>query len=325
MTGSASDTIVVSGGDAAYFPLVDELRSSLAAAAGSSPLAFGVVDAGLTAAQAEALRAAGCSVERLPELPQLDRRVLQKRPGLAVNLAKPWLDQLFPGFRTIVWLDGDTWVQDFAVIRLLCGAAETGGLAIVPGSGRFRERQSEVRWLLGGIGGLCQMRSFLFKNGRHAGLPQRVLRDIGGRALLNAGVFALPADAPHWRMLRTWQAKILGRGGKPFTSDQMAIALTIYTEGLPVQLLPDTCNYIGPWRVDINAPALVEYYYPYQRVGIVHLAAQRKIRFDPEAIIEIDGIDGRRYALNLRYGHFQRMAAALARQGEPETKRTLAA
>ena len=303
------DAIAVTGGDSVYFPLIEELRQSLLAAAPRGPLAFGVIDAGLTAEQVAYLRDSGAFVVRVPDNPAFPKGALAKRPALAANFGKLWLDRLFPGVETILWLDGDTWVQDYRAVELMLGAAQhNGSLAIVPGGGRYWERQVELRFLFGGIGGLAQLRTFNFKNGRHAGLPLKVLRDLGTRALLNAGVYALRADSPHWAAMRRWQAYIFRHGGKPFTSDQIAMGLSVYQDGLPVELLPTTCNYIRPWRVDLSGPAIVEFYYPYAKVGIVHLAGQKEIRFDPNATAEVLDLEDRVHRLSLRFGHFQRMA-----------------
>ena len=295
--------LIATGADAAYFPLASELWDSVQAV--SAEVGFGVIDAGLTEPQRAWFAERGAQVVR-PRLvaPAAERA----RPALAVNLGKLWLDELFPGFDVLIWLDADTWVQDWDAVALLAGAAGGGALAIVPGSGRAWTRQLDVRWLLGGIGGLAQVRSFNFKNGWHARLPLSVCRDIGNRALLNAGSFALRADAPHWARLRHWQAHIL-RHGKPFTSDQLAMALVVYHEGMAVELLPTGCNYVAPWRVDPARPALLESYYPYKPVGIVHLAAQKTMRFDPSVTVPLTGTDGRIWQASLRHGWFQRAMA----------------
>ena len=136
-----------------------------------------------------------------------------------------------------------------------------------------------------------------------------MLKDLATRPLLHAGAYALRADAPHWEAMRRWQALILRRG-KPFTSDQLAMALAIYTDGLSLQLLPETCNYIHRWLFDSVNGTLVESWYPYPRIGIVHLAGQKRMRFDPEAAVEVMGLDGRAHMLSLRYAPFRRMAAA---------------
>ena len=299
--------LIVTGGDSVYFPMIEELRRSLLAAFPDNTPPFGVIDAGLTPAQIAHLRGVGAIVASLPEDPALPAAMLRERPALAANFGKLWLDRMFPGHDILIWLDADTWVQDPAAVRLVAGAADTGALAIVPGGGRYWDHHIEVRWLLSGIWSLAQIRSFNLKNGRHAGLPLKVLRDIATRPLLNAGVFGLRVDAPHWAAMRRWQAHILRRG-KPFTSDQIAMALAIYADGLRVELLPDTCNYIRPWRFDPREPALVEFYYPYPKVGIVHLAGQKEMRFDLSATTEVLDLENRPHRLSLRYGRFQTMA-----------------
>lgn len=299
--------LIVTGGDAVYFPLIDELRRSVLAAFPDNPPAFGVIDAGLTPAQADQLRGTGAVVATLPNDPALPAAALRKRSALAANFGKLWLDRMFPGHDVLIWLDADTWVQDPDAVRLVEGAARTGALAIVPGGGRSWERPIEVRWLFGGLWGLAQVRSFNFKNGRHAGLPLPVLRDLGTRPLLNAGVFGLRADAPHWDAMRRWQARILRRG-KPFTSDQIAMALTIYVDGHKVALLPEGCNYIRPWRFDPSRALLVQDWYPYPPVGIVHLAGEKRMRFDPTATIEVPDLDNQPHRLSLRFGRFQETA-----------------
>ena len=310
--GPVLSPILVTGGDAVYFPMIEELHASIRAAAPGSMPAFGVIDSGLTPDQVASLRGLGAIVVKLPDDPAFPAAALRRRPALAANFGKLWLDRLFPGHDFLVWLDADTWVQDYAAIELAIGAAGNGALAIVSGGGRYWERPIEVRWLLGGLWGLAQIRSFNFKNGRHARLPLAVLKDIGTRPLLNAGVFALRADAPHWARLRHWQARVL-RHGKPFPSDQIAMALAIHTDGLPVELLPDTCNAITGFRFDPCAGALVEAYYPHGRIGIVHLAGEKTMRFDPDATIDVPDLLGRPHRIGLRYAAFKRMARGIAK------------
>jgi hypothetical protein len=295
---------LVSGADSAYFPLAQELFASVEAAAPGGKVAFGFIDGGLTEIQRAWLLERGVRLVQ-PQPPAAARHAVSKHPWLAVSFAKLWLDTLFPDHSTIVWLDSDTWVQQWSAIDLLLGAAETGALAIVPGAGRFAARQIDIHWLLGGLGGLGQVRSFNFKNARRAHLPLAIRRDLGTRAELNAGVFALRWDAPHWSRMREWQALIL-RHGEPSTTNQLAMALAIYADGMPVELLPTFCNYISPQRVDPISVTLVELYYPYSPVGIVHLASEERMRSDPTATTQLLGVDGATYHANLRYGLFRK-------------------
>jgi len=297
--------LLATGADAGYFPLVQELIASIDDAMRDETMSIGVLDGGLLPEQVSWLEAQGATVVR-PPVPDAAVAAVRKRPALAVNLGKLWLDICFPGYDTLVWLDADAWVQDGAAITELLGGARNGALAIVPGSGRCWPRLIDIRWWLGGLG---ENRSFNYKNAKNARLPLGICRDIGTRALLNAGVFALRADAPHWEVMRRWQMQIL-RHGKPFTSDQLAMALAVYTDGHPVELLSDWCNYITPFRIDPSKGELVEFYYPYRKIGIVHMAAKKEIRWDATATMPILGTDGVTYNLSLRYGVMQRMIGA---------------
>ncbi len=303
---------IATGADADYFHLVQELVASIAHAAPDLRIPVAVINAGLNADQLTWLSGNGIIVIP-PSAHDAVATAVRKRPALAVNLGKLWLDTYLPNYDTIIWLDADTWVQDWAAVQLLIDAAQTGALAVVPGAGRFHDRVITIRWFLAGIG---QVRSFNYKNARNAWLPLAICRDLGTRAQLNAGAFALRTDAPHWQAMRRWQQRIL-RHGKPFTSDQLAMALATYTDGLPLELMPTRCNTIVPRRVDTKRIELLELYYPYRPIGIVHLAAQ-KMRRDEHATVPVLGDDGRTYHVNLRYGIFQRMMReATAARAEP--------
>jgi hypothetical protein len=225
------------------------------------------------------------------------KRALQGRPALAINLGKLHLDQMFPGFRQIVFMDADSWIQDWRAIEYLLGASSGGALAITPSWNRYREHAVPVRWWLWRF---PQLRSFNIKNARHAGLPQRVRREVGVKADLNAGVFALNTSAKHWERMRQWQRLIL-RKGKPFTSDGLSMALTCHIDGYPLQQLPAFCNYMEKWLYNPVTGKLVDYFYPHEPVGIVHLADQKVLRFDPTARIAVAGTDGRTHQISLRF------------------------
>jgi hypothetical protein len=89
--------------------------------------------------------------------------------------------------------------------------------------------------------------------------------------------------------------------GRLFTSDQLSMAGAVYLDGLPVELLPEWCNYIGPWRFDPERRELVEYYLPNRRLGVVHMAGEDAMRADPGACGPVLDMEGRMHMLSLRY------------------------
>ena len=232
-----------------------------------------------------------------PASPSL-QSAIARRPALAVNLAKLWLDQLFPEFDVIIFLDADTWVQDWRAIHLLAGAAEEGALAVVPSWNRYRGVIAPIMWV---FGFWPQVRTFNIKAAYLAGLSWKIQKQISLRGDLNAGVYALKRDAIHWDRMRHWQEIILKRG-RPFTSDGLAMALATHVDGCPLQLMPAFCNFVEPWLYDTEKKALVDVYFPHDPVGIVHLANQKTIRFDRHAQIPVPCTDGATRHLNIRYG-----------------------
>ncbi|MCE2565721.1 glycosyl transferase [Komagataeibacter sp. FNDCF1] len=288
--------IIVTGCDDTYFTLVMELVASIR---DHTPTPIGVIDCGMTPDQIAALHARDIRV-LAPFIPDYaPPRALRRRPSLAINICKLWLDRMLPEFDLILWLDADTWVQDGAALERMFAAAESGTLAIVPEIGAKTANLLGVRWI---CPGWMQIRSFLYKNATRARLPFSIRRRIGARPLLNAGVFCLHRKATIWPVLRRWQALILPRRGMAFTQDQLCMALAVYIDGLPVTLLDNSHNYLGPWLLDESTGQFANLFFPHPPVGIVHMASQKAMRAALENTMSIPTLQGGQVAVNLRYG-----------------------
>jgi hypothetical protein len=95
--------------------------------------------------------------------------------------------------------------------------------------------------------------------------------------MINAGVFALQAGAPHWAGC----AEVLGRALQRSTdmTDQMALNVLVYDKGFAHEPLPSRCN----WPVhhatpawDVERSLFVEPAMPYEPLGILHLTIYTK-------------------------------------------------
>lgn len=290
--------IVVTGGDAGYFPLIEDCVASLRSFRSADLLAIGVIDGGLTGEQRDRLTTHwGARVLQLGWGFDIPARRIGGREHLKVLTSRTFLDTHLPEHEVIVWLDGDTWVQDIAAINLLVRGAETGRLAVVSQSSRYAQVAMSLRWA--GLG-YAQVRSILYKGARRAGLPEADARQIGDKPTLNAGVFALRRDAPHWEVWRRRQAEVM-RKGRIFTADQLALGMIVHLDGLPAELMPETCNYMGPlWTCTEDEGTLVERYLPNAPVGVVHLAGYDAMRTDPGLTTEVRTVDGRTVRKSLR-------------------------
>ena len=292
------DFIIITGGDAAYFPLIEELLQSIADSAPNGlTVPLGLIDAGLTDAQKQTLAARGVQIVSPPWEHDISPLKHRNRLYLRANLGKVFLPKYFPQYQTLIWLDADAWVQDWAAVELLYQGAQTGALTICPQSGRYFKVDVPVRWWLGPLN---SVRSINFKNASRAGLPWRICQALALKPTLNAGAYALQATAPHWAAMQRWQEKIIKKG-RLFTSDQLAMALATHYEGLPLHYLPEWCNYMGPWRMDAETRTLVEYYLPFRKIGFVHLAGLDAMRRDETETLPVADLAGREVQLSLRY------------------------
>ena len=284
-------TIAITGGDAAYFDLMRDCIESLQASGEGQALALGVLDCGLTEAQREWCRERGAILV----VPQWDfdfpgRDAL--KDGYKALTARPFLPRYFPGFDLYLWIDGDCWVQQGDAVGLFLAAARTGALAAAPEIHRSMRHYRHAWQEFSSINGAAFEACF----GRE--IAERLIR----YPLINAGVFALAADAPHWQ---GW-ARLLGEALQRSTdmTDQVALNVLVYDRGYSCEPLPSRCN----WPVHHATPAwdaarrlFVEPALPYEPLGILHLTIYTK-RFATLDVREVGGPDaGRVRARSLRW------------------------
>ena len=179
--------IALTGGDAAYFDLMHDCIASLRATPEGRALALGVLDCGLTDEQRAWCREQGAELV----VPQWDfafpgRAAL--KDGYKALTARPFLPRYFPGFDLYFWIDADCWVQQGDAIDLFLTAARTGALAVAPEIHRSMRHYHHAWGEFSAVCGAAYEACFDKET------AERLIR----YPMINAGVFALAADAPHW-------------------------------------------------------------------------------------------------------------------------------
>ena len=289
--------LIVSGGDSKYFDLLSELLLSLRRIPNGDKYNLAFLDGGLLANQKLFFTNNGVVVVDPGWRHPLAEKRCRGRNHLKINIAKLHLDKIFPTYKTIIWLDGDTWLQNDQAIKLLTMVAKKNKFAIVSQASRLQDKHIEFRsWIFG----LVSLRNILYKNAKRAGLPPSIIKKLQAKPTLNAGSYALSVDAPHWERFRFWQDIALKKG-RLFTSDQLAMGLTVYEDKMPFEALPDICNYMGPWRWCTKRKLFIDYFAPYDPVSVVHLAGQDHMRVDDKYVIEIHDEDDNKIKKSLRY------------------------
>lgn len=253
-------TLVVSGADEAYFPLLDELISSLLQWEPRPFAAIACLDVGLAPQSRIALeRRVAHVVEPRPDLP-IDAARCAEQPGLRARTAKPFLPRYFPGYDIYLWIDADAWVQKRFAIDWYIGAAAQGFLAAATHvHAAYLTDPGTVNW----------------RKERMAGyFGQESVARIRWDMYLNSGVVALRADAPHWSVWAASFARGLEATGGKIITDQTALNQAVWMEGLPVCPLPAVCN----WLTHLAFPAFhavrgcfAEPVAPAHDIGILHL------------------------------------------------------
>ena len=101
-----------------------------------------------------------------------------------------------------MWIDADAWVNTWETIELYFKACENKKLAIATSADRSYGRVLRAEWF---FGSLAKIKSQNYKHAKSSGFSEKIAREVALKPHLNIGVFALEADAPHWKM---WQVNL---------------------------------------------------------------------------------------------------------------------
>lgn len=258
--------IAITGGDAAYFDLMRDCIGSLRATAEGRALALGILDCGLTDDQRAWCCAQGATlVEPVWDFDFPGREKL--KDGYKALTARPFLPRYFPGFDLYLWIDGDCWVQQGDALSLFLAAARTGALGAAPEIHRSMRHYRHAWTEFSTINGAA------YEEGFGKEIAERLIR----YPLINAGVFALSAEAPHWAGWAGLLGEALQRSAN--MTDQIALNVLVYDKGFACEPLPSRCN----WPIHHATPAwdeerrlFVEPAMPYEPLGILHMTIYTK-------------------------------------------------
>ena len=174
-------------------------------------------------------------------------------------------------------------------------------LSIATSADRAYGRVLRAEWVFGSF---ARVKSQNYKHAKSSGFSEKISREVALKPHLNIGVFALEAKASHWEV---WQKNLRAalKSGKIWGSEQIAMNITIYHDGLNVEILPAYCNWtlIEALKFDKEKNTLVEPYLPNHEIGIVHFAGKNndQIRNDKNFISKVKATDGSLVEMKLRF------------------------
>lgn len=296
-----SKTVFVSGCDANYFPMLLEWLHSLQRLDLSRDFDVCILDAGLKPEQIERLQPHVKSVVN-PEWPvELPARKI-KGKYLKACVCRPFLPQIFPGYETYVWMDADTWIQNWNHTEMFLRGAKKGKITLTAQVDRSYPRGgARVKWL----GRLpLKIRGFYFSNALQA-FDFKTAKALLPYHVLLAGMFALRADAPHWAR---WQelVKTAMTKGKVFTAEQLCLGKMCYLEDFEYEILPGYAHWLCEFKPlwDEEKQAFVEPFLPHEELGVLHISGFDEMRIDRSQTTEFHTTSGHIIEYTYRYPFF---------------------
>ncbi len=268
MAEGALRTIIVTAGDSKVMATLQGLIRSLEAFPQRQDVEIGCLDVGQNDTDRAWLTEHGVLLAE----PMIHMGIPESRlkPYERAFLARPFLREYFPGRDIYIWIDSDVWLQGWWVIEAYQKGALETGLAIA----HERERGYVFQaWLMAWFA-----KHFVLSYGPLDGAW------LLSRPHLNAGVFAISRDSPHWELWAQYYQAACDRTGKFLPYDQFSINRLVHGGVLKrptvgTTILPPRYNWICDRGVPMWNDAegtLCEPYAPYRTIGAVHLAGPGK-------------------------------------------------
>ncbi len=265
MEAGANRILVVTAADSRFLPFLEGLLASLRTTRQRADVHYACFDIGLAASDRTRLAALGLW---LAEPGGHFGIAAETQPAsLRSFLARPFLPEYFPGFDVYVWIDSDVWLQDEGVFDNYVAGARRHGMAIAHEVTRNYRFQP---WLLAWT-------AKHFVKGYGIGKAAWLL----SRPHVNAGFFAIRADAPHWAAWADCYARAIRRSGALVPHDQFALNEALHSRRYELKtcLLPPINNWICDRGIPMwndQAGAFCEPRTPFRPLGALHLAGPAK-------------------------------------------------
>ena len=295
--------VIISLADSNYYDLLDELVDSIKRFKQSENTAICILDAGLTEEQKKQLLLKVDDIKPANWDIEVSQLKVRGKEWLKSQVSRAFLPKYFPGYKKYLWIDADAWVNSWNAIDLYFKGCENNKLSIATSADRAYGRVLRAEWVFGSF---ARVKSQNYKHAKSSGFSEKIAREVALKPHLNIGVFALEANASHWEI---WQKNLRSalKSGKIWGSEQIAMNITIYHDGLDVEILPAYCNWtlIESLKFDKEKNTLVEPYLPNHQIGIVHFAGKNndQIRNNKSFVSKVKTTQGDLIEMKLRFNN----------------------
>ena len=299
--------VIVSLADSNYFPLLEELISSIERFSESKNVAICILDAGLTKEQKQILSLKVDEIKSAEWDIEVPDNKIKGREWLKSQISRAFLPKYFPNYEKYLWIDCDAWVNNWESIDLYFKACENEKLGITQTIGPGYKITSKVNWV---FGKLAIIKSQNFKHAIKSKISYEKARKLAFAPHINIGVFSLEKNSSSWKI---WQNNLQEtlKGGDIFGSEQLAMNMSVYIDNIETEFLPLNSNWITSNllpKFDEDNNTFVEPYLPNYKIGIMHLAAgiwkdNKDMRLNKEITIDIKTLKGKILNKSLRFNN----------------------
>jgi len=302
--------IITTFSDKNYFHLLKDLLASIKRFPQSKNIALGILDGGLDDEQREYVKNEANFLEIAKWDIEVNQLKVRGRNYLKNHVCRAYLPNYFPNFEKYIWLDCDTWVNDWKAIDYLIKGCENGKLAAVQTIAPGYRDVGNVRWLFKSF---ARVKTQNFKHAISSGFSYEIAHKIAFAPNINAGVFSLEKDSNFWKIWRGYLLQAIKKG-RVFSSEQLAMNIAVYYNNEPVEFLPPTCNWILDHLLpyfDENKNCFVEPFLPNNTIGIMHLASkikgdQSKMKNFDQTYFEIKTTHNTKIKKNIRFSTIEK-------------------
>ena len=291
--------IIVSSADSNYFELLYELFISIKNLDLSNEYDFGVLDTGLKDSQKKKLIDGGVIVKDTKWDVSVPSYKVRSRNHLKTQFARAFLPDYFLEYEIYIWLDADTWINDWDTFLLYEKGAQKNKLCITPQVDRSYGPSAKIDWLFGFP---KKIRTINYKNISRS-VSKSLARELAMYPTVNAGAFSLNNNPELWKIFQK-NIMLASKKGRIFGTDQVALAISIHKDKLPTEFLPAYCNWMCEFHIpfyDQENNKFIEPYLPHHPIGLMHLAGLDNIRKNKELTSEVYNLKNQVINKSLRF------------------------
>lgn len=223
------NVILITACSGLFYDHYADLLDSIDAVGLNGQFDVGLIDLGMNETQLLALRNRGVKI--VPPHWPIEPPSGQQATHLLAFAAKPFARDFFPGYQTYVWMDADMWAQTADFWPALVDGARAAGCAVPIEADRA---YSAMTW---------RHRAWMFRHYFNSYGPLKALH-LYQQPMINNGVFAVQADAPHWQVWQKHFERMVSRTERTLAIDQLALMAAKLFEGPDLALIDTRYNWV---------------------------------------------------------------------------------